>query len=470
VISAARERRPNTTHDDAPAAARAAAAAPMAAAHQPRLAHSFGRVAVDAERAPIQRVVTDPGSALDADELAKRLLPGGGEPPASEEAGPYGGPVGEEPLDYLERRGARQRHGAQVAGAAPMDSSHAAKAALGFSAAGGVASAVGTPAKGIGLAAEIANSQGVALQGAAVAAGASGVGNAIGAVGGLLNAGLAADRVRRGGERRSDAAWLGAAVPAELGSSAQNVGLGISSGGRVLGGALAAVAPTVTSGLTGAGGLLTGGIDVVRGGRNWYRAGQRRDALAAYAQGHEHIAATSQVNPAAARLQGAAAFGARAQDVKSKAGRATLGKGLLALGGGAAVVAGLAGAAAMATPIGWGLLGVAGLVGAGIAAYRMRQKHNIGKDLLDPKSDMAKQMAAAGIHYDLGKVPWYKSAGMHAYDRARAAISEHLAKRPEAASHPIHENLLKHLGLKKHSELSQSDGKRKEQIEEALDV
>lgn len=307
-----------------------------------------------------------------------------------------------------------------------LETPSAAKVSTASTVLSGLSTAVGKPAHLLGT-------LGAAGQ---VSAGAGAFGGPVGAVGSLIDAGLATHQIATGSETRGDKGLLGLQAGSALGTAVTGTASGAISAAALHGSNIATTAGNVA----GPAALLTGAFDVARGGVGAWVAGQRQGEL-------------ESLEDRGGRDAGLARFAAESQRTKKWSGVGTALKGGLGLAGGAALLAG-------AGPVGWGLLGGAAAVGLGVAGYQAYRKHSQGKQLLSRDSDYSRQLQQAGIEIptdrELAAQPWYKrmlgTRSMRAHDLIRGQVAARLKQGAGEGRGSLSPEILRLLGLKEESE------------------
>ncbi len=262
---------------------------------------------------------------------------------------------------------------------------------------GGAAAAASATTKGLQYGDTLrqgAYDWGTALQGATPEASkfgetASAV-SSLGVIGGALGtAGAIADGVRAGqymankDKVASDRVMGGGGALLSAGGSALKESSTLAYHSATLAGDAAAAGGAAA--MAGIGSVAMGSADVIRGAYGAIRADQRGDKLRGQAEWTENQDVYS-----------AATQAASTQDMRKAHAKGTVFKGLLLVGGGAALI--LMGA----NPIGWGLLAGAAIVGGIIALRRFLQKRARKKDVaireLGVTADYEKYLAAKKTH------------------------------------------------------------------------
>jgi hypothetical protein len=243
-----------------------------------------------------------------------------------------------------------------------------------------------------------------------------GIGAGLGAVGSLLEAGLETHDIATSHAKKKDKAIKGVGVLGSLANAANsaasgvsqisNLVSGVSSTGSLAGIAAAVAAPSA---------IAKGGADVITGLATGGLAHYRSNRL-------EEIEERGD-------MQGIARFAKENQwnKAKSNYGKA-LGGALGVLGGAVLLAAGLS------NPVGWGLLAAGGLVGLGIAAYKMYKKHRQGREILDNpgyRDALYRNQINVPDDEELGPGGWkdiFKTKSMRRQELVRGMIAMRLAK------------------------------------------
>ncbi|HEX7238975.1 MAG TPA: hypothetical protein VF263_01805, partial [Longimicrobiaceae bacterium] len=322
-------------------------AAPTAAVPQGR-GHSFGEVAVQRKgTGVIQRGVLDTirgwfGKKKDQQPLLR---------PRSQS---YQQHVFYGSHDTEEVRANNQRHADAASSSALPEH---ASTALSVGSAG--VSAVGKTADTLKLLHLAGSMSGSAALGVA--------GPAATALGGVVDAGVNIGDLAAGGRQGADTADTGSELVSNLGKATANASLATFKGAQLAGHPLSSAATATLGHVAAPAAMVSGAADILGGAFGAHRAGKRQAALEAHASNRDNLL-----------TGGMAEFAAEQQKTKKNANKARIAKGALGLGGGIALAA-----AGLSNPIGWGLLGAAGLVGGGIAAYRKYRQYQQGKRILD---------------------------------------------------------------------------------------
>lgn len=145
--------------------------------------------------------------------------------------------------------------------------------------------------------------------------------------------------------------------------------------GRMLAGAAASSAATVVA---GAAGVAGGAAYLASGIAGYFKHKQRKKELRKLAKKYEHKSDDMVPLDFGERgmLEQAALLGADTQRLNRKKSAATAAKGAAMIAGGALLLAG-------AGPIGWVLLGAAGLIGGAAAIYKYWQKRSRKEEVVD---------------------------------------------------------------------------------------
>ncbi len=237
-----------------------------------------------------------------------------------------------------------------------------------------------------------------------------GAGAGLGVAGSLLSAGVETHDILTSHEKKKDKAIRGMGV---LGSLANATNSGASGVQQITGlvsgaGALSSIAGAVAA----PAGLAKGGADVV--------AGLATGGLAHY-RSNRLQAVQDRTN------NGVARFAQESQWNKAKSNYGRAAGGALGVAGGALLLAGLS------NPIGWGLLALGGLVGLGVAGYKMYKKHQQGKQMLDPayRDALEKNHIDVRDNNELGPGGWkniFKTKSMRRQEMVRGSIAMRLAE------------------------------------------
>ncbi len=308
-----------------------------------------------------------------------------------------------------------------------------------------------TVAEKVGLGSSIVSKTGTILTQAGQIAGNDSIGTAgritgaVGATAGvgasLLDAGLGIHDIATSKEKKKDKAIKSIDV---LGALANASNAGASGVSQIAGlvGSSTGTAATLAGKIAAPAAIAKGGADVVSG-------------LATGGLAHYRSNKLAKIENDGFRNDGIARFAKENQWTKAKANYGKAAGGALGIAGGATLLA-----AGLSNPVGWGLLVGAGLVGAGLAGYKMIKKHQQGKQL--DKSEYKDQLYKGGINVptdeEMGKGGWsdiFKTKSMRRRDMVRGQIGMKLAENesktgfydtPDGELSDIGE----HLGVKKH--------------------
>lgn len=343
-------------------------------------------------------------------------LPGRGGPPTSPHPAPIqrNGPENEE-SEARERKANlldRPREIDQATHDA-IATSNAITARQAISGVSGLGSAAQVAARG----ADYVSARGVP---GIVAPAIGGVSSPIAALGSVVEGGTKLHQATTGGERGADRALLGLEATSSFGNAALSTASSARYAGEIFGGSAAAAVASAA----GPAAMVMGGADLVGGFAGNLLAEHRQKQLA-------KIARAQRRQSGKGFEYASAVLAAGSQQTKKRRSLGTFLKGGLALGGGAALLAG-------AGPIGWGLLGGAALLGGGMTLYKQYRKHKMGKRIL--ASPAFQQKLTEGGHVsmptdrDLAAQSWTKrwnplnTRESRTYDLIRGQVGQQLAR------------------------------------------
>lgn len=193
----------------------------------------------------------------------------------------------------------------------------------------------------------------------------AGGGGALTAIGGLVDAGVNVRDLAVGGLQTGDKLETASKLGSNLGKSVANTGLALQQGGQVLGSSALSSAASAVGPAVAPAAIAMGGLDMVGGAYGAYRAHGRQKALG-------NLAETGSTS-----IKGIAEFARNQQTTKRNVNQSRILQGGLGVAGGVTLLA-----AGLSNPVGWGLLGAAGLVAGGAALYKQYRKYQEGKKLL----------------------------------------------------------------------------------------
>ncbi len=244
--------------------------------------------------------------------------------------------------------------------------------------------------------------------------------NPIAALGSVVEGGTKLHQAATGGEKLEDKALLGLEATSSFGNAALSAASGARYASEIFGGSAAGAIASAA----GPAALVMGGADLVGGFAGNRLAEHRQQELSKIARanrgqqgkGFEYATAT---------------LAATSQATKKRRSLGTFLKGGLAIGGGAALLAG-------AGPIGWGLLGGAALLGGGMTLYKQYRKHKMGKKILASPAFQAKLTEGGHVSIptaeDLAGQKWTKrwnplnTKESRTYDLIRGQLGQHLER------------------------------------------
>jgi len=243
----------------------------------------------------------------------------------------------------------------------------------------------------------------------------AGSGGGLGFTGSLLEAGLETHDIITSHDKYKDKAIRSIGVVSPLANAVNSGASGVSQVADLVSGTsgLSSLASTVAAPAA----IAKGGSDVitglVSGGLAHYRSNRLQEMQTGPQGGIARFASESQWNKA-----------------KSNYGKAA--GGALSVAGGALLLA-----AGLSNPVGWALLAGAGLIGGGLALYRMYKKHKQGKQLA--QSGYQDALRANGINVptneQLGRGGWgdiFKTKSMRRQEIVRGQIANRLAESEDA--------------------------------------